>query len=181
MIKKVLILVALIFACLIGYKHFFPTVTPKEINQPSTSVSLKKVDTTPEEKLLTPSTYTHEETTKVGNNSTTLIVEDTESCGSNGCFDQKFTQCENAWIIRKTPFETTRFDILGQKDKGCSVKQTALVSMYPTWKDTSMVCTFDNTVSLSVAASVAFKEILEGKVQCTGSLYISMRAIVEGN
>lgn len=104
-------------------------------------------------------------------------IAQTVDCGSENCFQQKFTTCEPATLKSDAGFASVDYKIIGPAAGGCAMTFMYTKNPNPAWMNKEMTCTFDNTIDFQKSVANVFSGVIEGKVVCTGPLYTTLRSM----
>jgi hypothetical protein len=121
--------------------------------------TVKKVDTTSE--FEDPKTSIHIKTD----------VVQTVNCGSEDCFEQKFTLCEPASLELDIGFAAFHYQILGPAAGGCKMTVKYTKNPNADWVDKEMTCVFDNKIDFEKSAQNTINGVIKDEVVCEGELY----------
>ena len=95
------------------------------------------------------------------------------NCGSKGCFETAFSNCNSAIGIDEIlePYsQKTQYKIIGIGNMGCKVKTTFEVSFFPDWEGKSITCELDNSLSITEAAGLIYQPNGSENLNCQGEL-----------
>ncbi|MDX1536067.1 MAG: hypothetical protein R3346_04910 [Candidatus Spechtbacterales bacterium] len=98
--------------------------------------------------------------TSVGIN-TDVIRE--ENCGYEGCFDDKFKNCEPAKSFSLIPgFVGIYYEIIGPDDGGCRMTAKYPKNPNPEWEEKELICSYDNSIEFQKSFMSVYDSLVKG-------------------
>lgn len=115
--------------------------------------------------------------------SVTAPVTSTVNCGSDSCFNQKFTACSPATDTSTALGTTVKYQIYGPKGGGCSMLFEYTQVANPAWQNQPMTCNYDNKESLENSSQAVMNDLLSGKntYSCSGPLVAILQSQSSGS
>lgn len=104
-------------------------------------------------------------------------ITKTVDCGTENCFQQKFSACQPATLKADAGFASVEYKIIEPADNGCRMNFKYLTNPNPDWVNKDMTCVFDNKIGFQKSIENTFNGVVGGSVVCTGPLYNILKAI----
>ena len=95
----------------------------------------------------------------------------TVDCGTEDCFQEKFSRCEKATLIASSPIGEYYYEIIGLENSKCKMLTRYNKNPNPNWVNKNMICLYDNSLNLKEANMGVLNGIMNGSIKCTGELY----------
>ncbi len=104
-------------------------------------------------------------------------VSSTVDCGSESCFQEKFSACQPATVTSDAGFAASYFKIIGPKSGKCEVSFKYVKNPNPAWVNQEMTCVMDNKVSFQKSFENEFNAVIDGSSSCKGPLVGVLQAL----
>lgn len=101
----------------------------------------------------------------------------TENCGSQDCFYQKFATCSPATLDSSLGPITFHYEIIKPVTNGCQVSMKYTRNPNPAWVDEQMLCILNNKANFQSEAQRVMSDIQNDSQTCTGPLSDTIRAM----
>lgn len=144
---------------------------------PSGQDSLIKKEDTVANKITTTKTVENQKKDDLIDIHTKIEVTQNVDCGSDDCFQQKFSSCQQSVLKGDAGFASVEYKIIGPATGGCKMTFKYTTNPNPDWINKEMTCIFDNKIGFQKSIENTFSGIIDGSVVCSGTLYTILKSM----
>ncbi|MEK7072298.1 MAG: hypothetical protein AAB969_01895 [Patescibacteria group bacterium] len=177
--KPFLLSLFVVSLALVGCTRQTPTIN-QNANQPMANIN-ENVNQPNPERVDSSADSSREITTTIqastteNNNGDRIHIEtpvtQTINCGSQDCFEQKFSKCEKATMKASAVGAEYYYEIIGQEQGGCKMLTRYNTNPNPAWVGKNMICLYNNLLKLEEANKQVLNGVINGSIKCEGELF----------